>query len=167
MDKASVVENIEKIVADAISGSELELVHVEVAGHGPGTTVRIFIDKPGGVQLDDCSDLSHRVGQVLDEQDVVPSAYTLEVSSPGLERELYSLKDFEKFAGSLAKMKTRAPIGGQRNFKGRIKAVDGETVVFEDKTAGEVRIEYSLVSKANLEIDIEEEFRRYGKQDNK
>ncbi len=82
-------------------------------------SVRIFIDKPEGVTLDDCSNMSRRVEAVLDAEDFIPTAYNLEVSSPGLERELYSLKDFEKFAGNLAKVKTTLiRLTGRKIFAG-------------------------------------------------
>jgi ribosome maturation factor RimP len=84
----------------------------------------------------------------------------LEVSSPGLERELYSLKDFEKFAGNMAKVKTTQPVNGQKNFSGRIVEVKGEEIVFEDKTNGTVQFPYNTVAKANLEVDFEEELKR-------
>jgi ribosome maturation factor RimP len=77
-----------------------------------------------------------------------------------LERELYSLRDYVKYAGSLAKLKVRQPIGNQRNFRGRIIGTEGETVIFDDKTSGRVEIPFDVIAKANLEIDIEEEFRK-------
>ena len=92
-------------------------------------------------------------------EDFIPGAYTLEVSSPGLERGLYSRGDYERFAGHLAKIRTRGAVGGQRNFRGRIAGVEGEEVLFDDKTSGRVRVPLAEIAKANLEIDIEEEFR--------
>jgi len=137
----------------------LELVHVEFAGGPRAPVVRIFIDKPGGVTHQDCSEVSTHVGTVLDVEDFIPGAYTLEVSSPGLERGLYELGDFERFAGRPARMKTRGAVGGQRNFRGRIAGVEGGDVLFDDRTSGRVRVPHSEVAKANLEIDVEEEFR--------
>ena len=137
----------------------LELVHVEFAGGPRAPVVRIFIDKPGGVTHSDCSAVSTHVGTVLDVEDFIPGAYTLEVSSPGLERGLYAVGDYERFAGKMAKMRTRSAVGGQRNFRGRIAAVEGEDVLFDDKTSGRVRVPFSEIAKANLEIDVEEEFR--------
>lgn len=166
MDKLTVSGRISEIVADLVKGSDIELVHAEIAGPANQPIVRIFIDKPGGITHEDCSKVSLQLGDILDQEDVVSSAYTLEVSSPGLERDLYSIKDFEKFAGSLAKVKVKQPINGQRNFRGRIKAVDNEEIVFDDKTNGEVRFPFSIVAKANLEIDIEEEFRRHNASGN-
>jgi ribosome maturation factor RimP len=119
----------------------------------------VFIDKPGGVTHDDCSDVSHHLGAVLDVEDFIHSAYTLEVSSPGIERGLYKPADYERFAGHLAKIKTRSPIKNQRNFRGRIVGLAESEVIFEDKTSGRVRIAIGDIAKANLEIDVEEEFR--------
>jgi ribosome maturation factor RimP len=159
MDKSQVAERVRKIAEEVLQGSVIELVHVEVVGVGK-PTVRIFIDKPGGVTLDDCSEVSQQIGFVLDREDFIPISYVLEVSSPGLERKLYSLQDFEKYKGRLAKVKTHQPINGQKNFRGVIKSVEGSEIVFLDKTSGEVRFDYGLVAKANLEIDLDEELNR-------
>jgi len=152
-------ERIREIARRVAEENDLEFVHAQIGGAGKSLTVRIFIDKPGGVTHEDCSAVSRRLDAVFDAEDFISSAYLLEVSSPGLERELYSLKDFQKFAGKLAKVKTSVPIDGQRNFRGRIAAIEGEEIVFEDKTRGAVRFPYSAVAKANLEIDLEEELK--------
>lgn len=164
MNKLAIAEQVEKIAAAVAEKNNLELVHVDVIGTTKSPTVRIFVDKQGGVTVEDCSMVSRQLGVILDEEDFISSAYVLEVSSPGLERQLYSLKDFEKFAGNLAKVRTHEPINGQRNFRGRIKVVEGSEIVFQDKTNGEVRFPYDLVAKANLEIDLEEEFNRNAKR---
>jgi ribosome maturation factor RimP len=137
----------------------LELVHAEVAGGARAPIVRIFIDKPDGVTHEDCSAVSLHIGTILDVEDFIHSAYTLEVSSPGLERGLYRREDYERFAGRSAKMKSRSAVNGQRNFRGRIEGVEGDEVVFNDMTSGRVRVPLTEVAKANLEIDVEEEFR--------
>lgn len=160
MDKLALAEKITEIAQKVVDKHNLELVRADVLGSAKSPTVRVFIDKPLGVSHEDCAAISRDISKILDERDFIPSAYMLEVSSPGLERELYSLKDFEKFAGNLAKVRTKMPINGQRNFRGRIKAVEGEEIIFSDKTNGEVKFPYQAVAKANLEIDIEEEFRR-------
>ncbi len=100
------------------------LVHSEVFGSVKDRTVRVFIDKEGGVTHDDCAAVSSKIGDLIDEEDFIPTAYTLEVSSPGLERGLYSLEDFEKFAGKLAQFKTYSAINGQKNFNGRIVGIE-------------------------------------------
>ena len=157
-------EQIRTVAVRITEENNLEFVHSEVLGSKRNPIVRIYVDKPGGVTHQDCSTVSRQIEAVLDAEDYIGSAYTLEVSSPGLERELYSLKDFEKYVGSLARVKTNTPVDGQKNFRGRITAIKGEEIIFADKTSGEVRFPYSAVAKANLEIDLEEELRRSGER---
>src|SRR5437016_11669660 len=99
METASVADRIRKIAEQAAIDHGLEMVHTEVAGPEGHPVVRVFIDKPGGVTHDDCSDVSTQIGTVLDVEDFIHSAYTLEVSSPGIERGLYKLAEYERFAG--------------------------------------------------------------------
>ncbi|MBA3634013.1 MAG: ribosome maturation factor RimP [Acidobacteria bacterium] len=160
----SIDEQIRKIAARAAEENGLEFVHAEVVGTKRNLTVRVFIDKEGGVTHEDCVLVSRQMEAVLDAEDIVALTYTLEVSSPGLERGLYNLKDFEKFAGNLAKVKTETAINGQKNFRGRIVGVEGEEIIFDDKTKGNVRFPYSAVVKANLEIDLEKELKRNEKR---
>jgi len=159
MEAASVAERIKEIAEQAAIDHGLELVHAEVAGPEGQPVVRVFIDKPGGVTHDDCSEVSTQIGTTLDVEDFIHSAYTLEVSSPGIERGLYKLADYERFAGSVAKMKTRVPIGSQRNFRGTIVGVADDQVIFEDRTSGRVEIPFASIAKANLELDVDSEFR--------
>jgi ribosome maturation factor RimP len=158
--QGSIEERVQQIAERVALDHGLELVHAEVAGPEGKPILRIFIDKPGGVTHEDCSKVSLHVGTILDVEDFIHAAYTLEVSSPGLERGLYKRQDYERFAGHPAKMKARAPINGQRNFRGRRVGLEGDDVVFEDNTSGRVRVPFETIVKANLEIDVEEEFRR-------
>ena len=160
MANESIAERVQEIAERVAIDHGLELVHAEVAGPENKPIVRIFIDKPQGVTHDDCSEMSTHLGTILDVEDFIHASYTHEVSSPGLERGLYKRADFERFAGSLAKMKTRQPIGGQRNFRGRLLGVDGDEVLFEDRTSGQARIPLDLITKANLEVDVDEVLRR-------
>ncbi|MEJ7617352.1 MAG: ribosome maturation factor RimP [Pyrinomonadaceae bacterium] len=157
----SIAERVREMAARIAARLDLELVHVEVArGSGRGAViVRVFIDKPEGVGHEDCARVSYELGATLDAEDFIAAAYTLEVSSPGLERGLYSLDDYRRFAARMAKLKTRQAVGGQRNFRGWIVGVEGEEVIFDDRTSGRVRIAFEMIVKANLEIDVEEEFR--------
>ncbi|HEV2799782.1 MAG TPA: ribosome maturation factor RimP [Pyrinomonadaceae bacterium] len=159
MEASEIEERIREITERVANEHGLEHVHTEVGVLGRNAAVRIFIDKPGGVTHEDCATVSHHVGTVLDVEEWINSAYTLEVSSPGLERGLYKRADYERFAGQLAKMKSREAINGQRNFKGRLAGIEGETVLFDDNTNGRVRVPFGSIVKANLEIDVEEEFR--------
>jgi ribosome maturation factor RimP len=159
MESSSVAERVRRIADQAAIDHGLELVHAEVAGPEGQPIVRVFIDKPGGVTHEDCAGVSLQVGTVLDVEDFIHSAYTLEVSSPGIERGLYKRADYERFAGSPAKIKARNPINGQRNFRGRIVGVSDNDVVFDDVTSGRVTIPIDGIVKANLEVDVEKEFR--------
>jgi len=160
MASSSVEDRVQAIAERVAIDHGLELVHAEVAGPDNKPIVRIFIDKPNGVTHQDCSEVSLHVGTVLDVEDFIHASYTLEVSSPGIERGLYKRQDYERFAGSLAKMRTRKPIHGQRNFRGRLLGIDGEDILFEDRTSGPVRVPFEVVAKANLEMDVDAEFKR-------
>jgi ribosome maturation factor RimP len=155
----SIAERVQELAEQASIDHGVELVHAEVAGPDGKPIVRVFIDKPGGVTHEDCASVSHQLGTVLDVEDFIHAAYTLEVSSPGLERGLYKEADYERFSGSLAKIKARTPVNGQRNFRGRVVGVDSGEVIFDDYTSGRVRVPLAEIAKANLEIDIDEEFR--------
>jgi ribosome maturation factor RimP len=160
LSAGSISERVQAIAERVCLDHGLELVHAEVAGPENKPIVRIFIDKPGGVTHEDCSEVSLHVGTILDVEDFIHASYTLEVSSPGLERGLYKRADYERFTGSPAKLKTSRAFDGQRNFRGRIIGIEGDQIIFEDKTSGRVNIPLDAVAKANLEIDVEAEFRR-------
>ena len=160
MGSRSIQERVQEIAERVAIDNGVELVHSEVAGPEGKPILRIFIDKPNGVTHEDCAGVSLHLGTILDVEDFIHSPYTLEVSSPGLERGLYKRGDFERFAGNLAKVRTRSPIGGQRNFRGRLLGVDGTNVLFEDRTSGRISIPLETVAKANLEYDFDAELRR-------
>ena len=122
------IEKVREIVERVARDLGLEVVEVEFRGGGKARTLRIFIDKAGGVTHDDCANVSNEVSTILDVEDVVPGAsYTLEVSSPGLDRKLSKAADFERFTGSLVKLSTHELHDGNRHFEGRLESfVDGK-----------------------------------------
>ena len=136
MDKADLTTRIRGIAQKVADERQVELVHVEIAGTKRDSVLRIFIDKPEGVTLDDCSLFSRDMESVLDAEDIIPTRYVLEVSSPGIERELYSLADFKRFEGESAKVKTTADIDGQKTFVGKITSVEGEIITIDDRSRG-------------------------------
>lgn len=156
----SIGERVEQIAASATERSGIEFVHCQIAGSKRNPVVRLIIDKPGGVTLEDCAQISRDVEAVLDRDDFIPTSYVLEVSSPGIERELYKLRDFERFVGKDARVKTSQSINGQRNFSGKIAAVSGREIEFEDRTSGKVVIPYESIAKANLMVDLAEDFKK-------
>ena len=162
MASVAIVERVQALAERVATDHGIELVHSEVAGPENKPIVRIFIDKPEGVTHEDCSTVSFHLGTILDVEDFIHASYTLEVSSPGLERGLYKRSDYDRFTGSLARIKARQPIRGQRNFRGKLLGVDGDEVLFDDRTSGPVRIPLESIAKANLELDIDSELRKTG-----
>lgn len=122
------IEKVREIVERVAQDLGLEVVDLEFRGGGKARMLRITIDKPEGVTHDDCSNVSHEVGTILDVEDAVPGAsYTLEVSSPGLDRKLSKPAEFERFTGSIVKVSTREPYDGNRHFEGRLQSfADGK-----------------------------------------
>jgi ribosome maturation factor RimP len=157
------IEKVREIAQRVADSSGLELVEVDLRGGGKARTLRIFIDKPGGVTHDDCSNFSREVGTIFDVEEAVPGGtYTLEVSSPGLDRKLLKSSDYERFTGSLVKLTTRDPVAGNRHFEGRLKSFSNGRLELEllprkkskkqeaVESGMEVEIELANVEKANL-----------------
>lgn len=147
-------EAIGEIIQRVAVREGLELVHWEAVGPRNNFLLRIYIDKPGGVSHGDCETVSNQVGTLLDVEDLISNRYVLEVSSPGIERGLYKPADYERFAGSRIKLKTSQPIDGQRNFRGRLKGLVGESVSLDADGRGQIEIPYAKVVKANIEYEF-------------
>ena len=147
-------EAIQSIIERVTAREGLELVHWELVGPRSQSVLRIYIDKAGGVTHGDCELVSHQVGTLLDVEDLLPGHYLLEVSSPGVDRPLFKRADYERFAGSRVKVRTQAPINGQRNFRGRLKGIDGDVVRLEAEPGGEVEIDFANITKANIEYEF-------------
>ena len=160
MESRSIEARIREIAQKATADAGVEFVHLEIAGTKRNQVVRIFADKEGGITIDDCSTVSRSVEAAMDADDFMPGAYVLEVSSPGLDRELYSLTDFEKFAGRLAKVRMKPEFDGPKALNGKILSVNCGEVTFEDRTAGELVFPYTSVERANLKFDIGQELNR-------
>ena len=149
----AIVSRIREI-AERVGASEgLEVVEVQLLGGGGSRLLRIFIDKPQGVTHGDCELVSNQVGTILDVEEVVPGGrYTLEVSSPGLERKLTRPGDFERFAGHKAKVVLREPVENQRHWVGTLAGFSDGIVTME--SAGKpVRFAFDLIEKANLKFE--------------
>ena len=145
-------DHVRKIADPILSDEGIELVQIDYRREARGWVLRLYIDKEGGVTLDDCTRVSHEVGRSLDVEDVILNPYTLEVSSPGLTRSLKDEKDFIKYCNRLIKVKTFNPIENQRQFKGRLLKVSDNRIEIETST-GVVQIPLGNVAKANLEIE--------------
>jgi ribosome maturation factor RimP len=127
----------------------LELVHVEFQSEAHGRILRLYIDKAGGVTLDDCADLSRQISDLLDVCLEELGSYSLEVSSPGAERPLGKISDFDRFNGQTVKIRTYEPIGDQKNFTGVLTGISEGLVTLSmgEKT---VAIPYDVINKARL-----------------
>jgi ribosome maturation factor RimP len=131
----------------------LEVVDVAFRREARGWVLRVIIDSPGGVRLDDCQAVSERLGDRLDAEGLIDHPYALEVSSPGLDRPLRAAADFVRFAGRRARIRTAEPIGGQRNFQGVLRGCHGGTVFLEADRGDAVAIPHALIVRARLEVD--------------
>ncbi|HKQ96932.1 MAG TPA: ribosome maturation factor RimP [Candidatus Polarisedimenticolia bacterium] len=134
--------------------SGMDLVHFEMRREAGGLMVRLFIDKEGGVTLDDCAHISRQVSARLDAEDPIGGHYTLEVSSPGLDRPLSRDRDFERFKGHRVKVTTESPIDGQRNFIGRLEGLMAGAVQLVLEDGREVHIPRDRISRACLHEEI-------------
>jgi len=149
----TVTKRVEAIALPVLEELGLELVEAQYRREQSGWVLRLIIDKQDGVSLDDCAAVSRELGQLLDIEDFIDQAYNLEVSSPGLDRPLRSMADFQRFTGRKVKIKTTVPIGGEHVFVGRVKATEGETIILNDGRR-ELAIPFSQVAKARLEVEF-------------
>jgi len=146
-------DRIRQLVAEAVESQGYELVELELKGAGNSSILRIYIDKPEGISHQDCGLVSEQVGTVLDVEDVIPYKYTLEVSSPGLDRKLVKESDYTRFEGKLAKIQTRIPLQHQKVFKGRLKGLRDGSVVMELPGGNLMEIPLDVIQEARLEFE--------------
>lgn len=146
--------NLRDLLEPAVTALGCELVGVEYRPSGRQSLLRVYIDKPEGVTVDDCSAVSHQVSGLLDVEDPIPGQYTLEVSSPGLDRPLFQAQDFERFAGQQVKVRMRVPVEGQRNFRGCLRGLHEQQVVIEEQDGTCVSLPLDQVEQARLVPDI-------------
>jgi ribosome maturation factor RimP len=152
--RRSLESRIAGLAEQLASSLQMEVVLVEIKGEGSHSIVRAYIDKPDGVTLDDCERFSKRFSVLLDVEDLIPFRYKLEVSSPGLNRPLVKESDFRRFCGKDAKLQTRHPVEGQKNFKGRIVSVTEGRLELEVMPGKQVGIALIDIEKANLIADL-------------
>ena len=159
MSTEGVEKQVEELASPIVADFGLELVDVEYRQQGHQWLLCLYIDKDGGVTLDDCANFSRELSTLLDVEDVVPTAYRLEVSSPGLDRPLKKEGDFVRFAGETVKVKTRSLLDPdergytRKTFVGILHGLDGEHVVVEqnDKAGGRALLPLRDIDKANIE----------------
>ncbi|MBT3181968.1 MAG: ribosome maturation factor RimP [Deltaproteobacteria bacterium] len=150
MDSKEIVKKVEALLTPVLENLGYDLIEQEFMMGQGGWILRLYIDKDGGVNVDDCARVSRSVEDLIEVEEVIPVKYFLEVSSPGLNRPLRRKKDFEKFVGSLIKLKTTSPIDGRSNYKGYLTAVDGVDVVMS-VDGSEYRVPLEKLLRANIE----------------
>jgi ribosome maturation factor RimP len=137
-------------LADALVIAEgMELVDLEYRMQGPRWLLRLFIDKDGGVTIDDCANISRQLGDLLDAKDIIPQAYVLEVSSPGLNRPLKKKEDFSRFAGRKVRLRLVSPMDGRKKIVGSLVGIENETVIVAAPD-GRCSVALKNIDKANL-----------------
>jgi ribosome maturation factor RimP len=158
---ASIVERVRAAAGPIADGYGLELFDVQFRREASGMVLRVQIDRPGpastaeeSVSVADCSKVSRDLSALLDVDDLVPGAYTLEVSSPGLDRPLRGRADYERFTGRVAKLVVREALNGQTFFRGRLAGVDATTVLLDGEGGQRHHVPLELVTRANLEVEF-------------
>jgi len=156
-----VVEHVRTVAARVAASYGLDIFDVQFRREAAGMVLRVQIDRPGAaataedsVSVEDCAAISRELSAVLDVEDIVPTAYTLEVSSPGLDRPLRGADDFRRFAGRRAKLVMREAVDGQRFFKGRLGGVEDGRVVIETEDRRRHLVPIGIITRANLEVEF-------------
>lgn len=143
-------EKLSELLSPSVTALGYELVGVEYHPNSVNALLRVYIDKADGITLDDCVAVNEQVSGVLDVEDPIAGKYTLEISSPGLDRPLFNLADFQRFIGSQAKIRVSRPIERQRNFKGEIIAVNGDNILIEEKQGKQTELDINFIEVARL-----------------
>jgi ribosome maturation factor RimP len=152
-ERTELVNAITALTEQAAAGTGIEIADVELRGSGKVRLLRIYIDKPSGVTHGDCELISQRVGTLLDERDLMPDeSYTLEVSSPGLERPLRKARDFERVAGQTIKIGLKEPVNGQKYLEGKLLGVSGDRLQLELSSGESIQVGLDQIHKANLKF---------------
>jgi len=159
MTKLDVASQVTMVAEQMLSSLGMELVDLEYTRQGRAMVLRLFIDKEGGITLDDCAVVSRELSEVLDVEDIIPDHYTLEVSSPGLDRPLKKVADYEKYKGRLVKIRTFEPLpddaGNKRKtFLGELKGLENGIVLMKLKEGQDAAIPFEKVAKANLDFEL-------------
>ena len=148
-------DKLTELLRPAVEGLNYELVGVEHLPMGKHTVLRVYIDSPNGITVKDCSDVSHQVSGVLEVEEPIKGAFTLEVSSPGIDRPLFNFEQFKKFVGSKVKLKLYHAIEGKRKITGVIESIEGDDINVKDAESEQTfQLQIDDIDKANIISDI-------------
>jgi ribosome maturation factor RimP len=161
MPSADIVEQVREVAVRVAGTHGLQIFDVQFRREAPGMVLRVRLDRPGtsataedSVSVEDCARVSRDLSAVLDVEDVVPVAYTLEVSSPGLDRPLRHADDYRRFAGRRAKLVMREAVDGRKFVKGILGGVDGHHVLIDSDEGRQHRVPLGVITRANLEVEF-------------
>ncbi len=146
---ATKLERLTDLAAPVVAGLGYELWGIEFIAQGRHTVLRVFIEAESGIDVDDCAKVSRQFGGVLDVEDPISGEFTLEVSSPGMDRPLFTLKHYERFTGHRVELRLRAPFEGRRKFRGLIKGIEEDDVIIEVDDQ-EYLFQIDSIDKANI-----------------
>ncbi len=154
MNREEIIARVRE-AAERVAGSEgMEVVEVELHGSGRKRVLRVYIDKPGGVSHRDCEVVSQQLSVILDVEDLVPGgSYTLEISSPGVERKLVRPRDYERFVGQKIKLVLREPVEDQRYWEGVLAGFAGGVVTLEPRPGRRLQVPLEQIERANLKFE--------------
>jgi ribosome maturation factor RimP len=154
LEQTGLLQRITQLGEQAAADTGIEIADIQLRGAGKARLLRVYIDRPGGVTHADCELISAKLGQLLDDEDAVPGeSYTLEVSSPGLERKLSKPRDFERVVGQKIRVGVQEPIEGQTRFEGKLSRFADEVLEVETGPGHTVRVPLRQVQKANLKFE--------------
>lgn len=155
------LERVRELAERVAASYGLDIFDVELKREGGQQVLRVVVDRPGpaatpeeSVSIDDCARVAEDLGTLLDVEDVIPTEYTFEVSSPGLDRPLRTADDYRRFAGRWAKIVTSEPVQRQTAFAGRVKGIEGEDVLFESEGKKLMKLPLRLITRARLEVEF-------------
>jgi len=160
MVSQEIIGRVDRLAGSLLSTEGFELVEVQFRREARGWVLRLYVDREGGVTLEDCAQISQEIGRNLDVEDFILTPYILEISSPGLTRSLRTEKEFMKYCDRSIKVTTVRPIENRRHFKGKIRGVEENRIRIETDGGEVIQISLSDIAKANLEIDPFEGSRR-------
>jgi ribosome maturation factor RimP len=154
VENTELIQRLTELGEQAAQGSGIEVLEVDLRGAGKARLLRVYIDKPGGVTHGDCEFISQRLGELIDREDAVPGdSYTLEVSSPGVERKLSKPRDFERVVGQKVKLLVREPVEGQLRWEGKLASIAGGVLAVETEPGSLVQVPLEKIRKANLKFE--------------
>ena len=151
-------DQIWTITQEVVFGLGFELVDIELTGNRSQQVIRVYIEKPGGILLSDCVAVSRKLGECLDEKGVIDNSYRLEISSPGIERPLRKIQDYERYVGHRVRVRLKGRLKGKRRITGKLVEVEDNIVRIIIKNGEKVSFSLADIAKANLDVDWDKEF---------